>query len=179
MVESYPCNSYITFIHRAIWPHKSAVELFFKAKLTLNPNVMTSRLPITININWTLLCWVHDDINTCLVKITWELIGLLQNGTGLLRVMRRKGKIISRNDSWTFVYELYIFSLIIIDSLEIVDNCYSIINETLIESKTPLELFCNERSNHLIFFQYTLVLISKRKCLVGASPICCRVSVLL
>ena len=44
-------------------------------------------------------------------------------------------------------------------------------HETFIEIKMSLENYGNEGSNYLFFFQFLLVPIPKRKCLVGASRI--------
>ena len=46
-------------------------------------------------------------------------------------------------------------------------------NETLDEIKTPLENLWQRMSQLSEFFQYSFVLILKRKCLVGASGVCC------
>ena len=42
-------DSYITFIHRVIWPSTKSMELFFSANMTLNLHEIMSRLRLTIN----------------------------------------------------------------------------------------------------------------------------------
>ena len=121
-----------------------------------------TRLPLTINIRFG--------------EETWERIGLLKPGTGLFWVVTwRKGKIISRKKIINFLRTVHIFYIDPqIFFRHYVDNSY-------FHTKWNFDWNKKESLKNLWqrmillsdFFQYSLVLIPKRKCLVRGSRFRC------
>ena len=103
-----------------------------------------------------------------------ERIGLLTTGTGVLGKCDVNGKIISQN---YFLKNLWTVNFHFIDPenyLHIMRTFLNHIkNETLDEIKTSLENLWQRMIQLSEFFQYSFVLILKRKCLVLASRVRC------
>ena len=165
-------DSYITFIRRVIGPSKNSMELYFNTKFDFKS---------TWNRDWATYHHTHSVCQSPAgdtVKLTMfgqdvlERIGLLTTGTSVLGSCDVKGKIISINNSKNCLWTDNVYFFDPQNYLHIMRTFLNYIqNETLNEIKTSLENLWQRTMRLSDFFQHPLVLIPKRKCLVGAGRI--------
>ena len=165
-------DSYTTFIHQVIGASKNSMESFFNAKFdfksTWNRDSTTSHHKHPV-------CQSPAREAEKLTNVWSRYFGtnrIIDNWHRCLGVMWRKWKNYFEK---LFLKNLWTVNFHFIDPqnyLRIMRTFLSHIkNETLDEIKTLLENFLQQMIQLSEFFQYSFVLILKRKCLVGA----CRV----
>ena len=167
-------DSYSTFIRRVIGPSKNCMELFFNAKFDFKA---TWNRDSTASHHKHPVCQSPAGEAEKLTNVWSRYFGknrIIDNWHRCLGVMWRKRKK---------YFEKKIFLNLWTVNFHFIDpQNYSHImrtflnhikNETLDEIKTSLEILWQRMIQLSEFFQYSSVLILKRKCLVGASRFRC------
>ena len=165
-------DSYSTFIRRVIGPSKNSMELFCQAKFdfksTRNRDSATSHHKHPV-------CQSPVGKAEKLTNV-WSRYfrtnRIIDNWHRCIEVMWRKRKKISINNSKKNIWTLNFY---FIDSQTYLNNMRTFLNhiknETLDEIETSLENLWQQMIQFSEFFQYSFVLILKRKCLVRASRV--------